>query len=424
MEVLQDHILQVWRIGHGSLCPGRADMPELIPPKQAVILAGGRGARLRPLTDRVPKPMIEFRGRPFLSYLLDLLKGQGIERVVLLLGYKADAVRGHYGDGSREGIEIGYSVLGEEAETGLRLKKSLSLLDEVFLLLYCDNYWPLDLGLLWEDYLRRPTPMMFTVYTNRDGYTLDNVRIGENGMVEVYDKSRKAAGLKGVEMGYAIVKRSVVEDFPEGNLSFEATVYPDLAGRGMLRAHPTDHRYYSISTPERLPMTEKFFSNTKVAILDRDGVINRKPPRAQYVTRWEDFHWLPGSKEAIRALKENGYLVFIVTNQAGIARGFMAEDDLRLIHERMQEELYGECRVAVDGIYYCPHGWDEGCECRKPKPGMLFKAQREHHFDLTKAWFVGDDERDALTGKAAGARTFLVSFECDLLGFVRKTLLS
>ncbi|HBQ38201.1 MAG TPA: histidinol phosphate phosphatase, partial [Candidatus Omnitrophica bacterium] len=111
-------------------------------PTQAVILAGGRGSRLRPLTDARPKPLIEFHGRPFLGYLLELLREQGFEQVLLLLGYLPEAIQSYCGDGRRWNLSIDSVVSDVEDDTGRRLKLAASRLAPVFLLCYCDNYWP------------------------------------------------------------------------------------------------------------------------------------------------------------------------------------------------------------------------------------------------------------------------------------------
>ena len=113
--------------------------------KQAVILAGGLGTRLRPITDKIPKPMIQFHGKPFLEYLIELLKEQGIEEIILLLGYLSEKVVEYFGDGDKFGIKILYSISPVEDDTGLRIFKAKDIIKDEFLLLYCDNYWPLNL---------------------------------------------------------------------------------------------------------------------------------------------------------------------------------------------------------------------------------------------------------------------------------------
>ena len=157
-------------------------------------------------------------------------------------------------------------------------------------------------------------------------------------------------------------------------------------------------------------------------MLDRDGVLNKKPPRAHYVRNWNEFEWLPGAKEALRLLKENGYRVIIVSNQAGIGRGAMTETDLCDIHERMTAGS-GRSRVVISTRFTIADTiGTHGCECRKPKPGLLFRAQRELNLDLSRTPFIGDDERDAAAAEAAGCPFVLVSDELSLLGVAQRLI--
>lgn len=377
-------------------------------PRQAVILAGGRGSRLRPLTDTLPKPMIPFHGRPFLEYLVEMLRAQGIERILLLLGYLPDPIVAHFGDGSRFGVRIEYAASPSEDETGTRLRNARDRIDPTFLFMYCDNYWPLDLSALARTYGSAGRPALITVYRNRDGYTRDNVRVAA-GLVSAYDKSRASAGLAGVDIGFAIFDRCVLDRIPaEGNPSFEQAVYPQLVRDGALAAFVTDHRYYSVGSHERLPRTEAFLLRRKTLLVDRDGTLNVRMPRARYVTSWAEWEWIPGTLEALASLASAGYRVAVITNQPGIARGAMTREQLDSVHERMRAEV-ALAGGRIDAIFVCPHGWDEGCECRKPAPGLLFEAQRRLDLDLTLTPFVGDDDRDGLAAEAAGAHFIRVT---------------
>lgn len=390
-------------------------------PTQAVILAGGRGVRLRPLTDRRPKPMIEFHGRPFLEYVIELLQAEGFRRVLLLLGYMPEVIRNYFGDGSRWGVDISYAITDADDDTGWRIKQAASLLDPVFMLLYCDNYWPMRFEPLWNRFVSTNVLALVTVYRNTDRYTRDNLIVDADEYVTVYDKSRATPGLGGVDIGFLILRREVVDLLPAENVSFERTVYPQLVGRRQLCAYLTDHRYYSVGSHERLPLTEQFLRRDPTILLDRDGVLNRKPRRAEYVRSWDDWVWLPGAKDALRLFKKAGYRVILVSNQAGIARGVMTEAALAEVHEHMKAEAR-EAGGDIDAIFHCPHGWDDNCECRKPKPGMLFQAQRAFQLDLTRTWFVGDDERDAEAAKAAGCPSILVDETHNLLDVTREML--
>jgi D-glycero-D-manno-heptose 1,7-bisphosphate phosphatase len=141
--------------------------------------------------------------------------------------------------------------------------------------------------------------------------------------------------------------------------------------------------------------------------LDRDGIINRRRVD-DYVKRWEEFEFLPDIFGLLPEAHAAGFVVIVVTNQRGIARGLMTEQDLAEIHRQMQQELQQRTGHRVDAIYHCPHGRADGCDCRKPKPGMLLQAAAEHNISLAESWLVGDSESDVQAGIAAGCRAVLV----------------
>jgi len=386
-------------------------------PTQAVILAGGRGERMRPLTDIRPKPMIEVQGKPFLEHQIILLRDQGFRRFLLLLGYLPQVVQDYFGDGSKWGVQIDYNITAVEDNTGRRVKLAEAKLDDCFMLVYCDNYWPLDMDRMWKRFTEANTPLMVTVYSNKDNYTKSVLKVDEAGFVTVYDKKKKTPDLQGTEISFMIVRKELIAQMPEGNVSLEETLFPPLIAKHQLAAYVTHHRYYSVGDTFRLPITEQFLARRPAIILDRDGVLNEKAPRAQYVRNWSEFKWLPGVKETLRQLNEAGFKVIIVSNQAGINRGAMTEADLADIHLKMVKEVE-QSGGRIDAIYYCPHDWEEGCECRKPKPGMLFQAQHDFNLDLSRTYFIGDDERDAQAADAAGCLAALVSDQNPLAKIV------
>jgi histidinol-phosphate phosphatase family protein len=391
-------------------------------PRQAVILAGGRGTRLLPLTETVPKPMVEFHGRPFLGYIVDMLREQGFEKMLMLLGYLPDVITDHFGDGADYGVRIEYDVTEPDDLTAYRVQRAVDLIDDTFMLVYCDNYWPMRFDDMWESYVRSGAPAQITVYRNDDGYTRDSVRVGADGFVEVFDRSRTTPGLRGVEISYAILdKATVLPLLPSHQELFEVAVYPELVRQGRLHAYVSGHRYYSVGGHERLALTEEFLARRPAVILDRDGVLNERPPRAEYVRRPEDVRWLPGSLEALRLFAEAGWRVVVVSNQAGVGRGVMTTEDLEAVEARIRADA-ADAGGKIDEIYVCPHDWDEGCECRKPKPGMLFAAQRDFDMDLTRVTFLGDDERDGQAAAAAGCRFALVTEERPLIEHTRELL--
>ncbi|MBI4965658.1 MAG: HAD family hydrolase [Desulfomonile tiedjei] len=150
----------------------------------------------------------------------------------------------------------------------------------------------------------------------------------------------------------------------------------------------------------------------KAIFLDRDGVINFKLPENRYVSDKSQFRLIPGVVEAMSILKELGFLLVVITNQRGIARGFMAEEDLAGVHEAMLAQLQAQ-GVRIDGIYYCPHEEFEGCDCRKPEPGMILSASMDLGIDLAGSFMVGDSPSDVAAGRRAGTRTVRIAAEKD-----------
>jgi D-glycero-D-manno-heptose 1,7-bisphosphate phosphatase len=137
----------------------------------------------------------------------------------------------------------------------------------------------------------------------------------------------------------------------------------------------------------------------KVIFLDRDGVINRDRP--DYVKRWGEVEFLPRSLEALRLLALHGYHTFIVTNQSAINRKITTEEAVQEIHKNMAETVLAH-GGAIEAIYYCPHVPEDCCRCRKPEPGLIYRAQADYGLDLSEASMVGDSLKDIACGRRAG----------------------
>jgi D-glycero-D-manno-heptose 1,7-bisphosphate phosphatase len=150
-------------------------------------------------------------------------------------------------------------------------------------------------------------------------------------------------------------------------------------------------------------LSNRYFMHRAV-FLDRDGVINRKAPEGEYITRWEQMHFLSGVAPAISLLNEAGFRVIVVSNQRCVAKRLITTADLNTMHQRMADVL-GESGARIDGIYYCPHENQPACGCRKPAAGMLLQAAREHRIDLAASWMIGDSESDVQAGRTAGCKT-------------------
>ena len=145
--------------------------------------------------------------------------------------------------------------------------------------------------------------------------------------------------------------------------------------------------------------------NMSAIFLDRDGVINYN--RSDYVKSWDEFEFLPGVLEALAHLAKSPFRIVIVTNQSAIGRRLASRRGVEDIHSRMKQEI---CKAGgrLDAIYYCPHIPEDGCDCRKPRPGLLFMAAEEHKLDLARSWLVGDNISDVEAACAAGVQPVLV----------------
>jgi histidinol-phosphate phosphatase family protein len=144
--------------------------------------------------------------------------------------------------------------------------------------------------------------------------------------------------------------------------------------------------------------------------LDRDGTVNVSPTEGDYVRTPGDFALVPDAASAIRRLNDAGFVVVVCTNQRGVARGLMTRRDLDAVHEKMTRDLArGGARLA--GIYACTHGSNENCDCRKPKPGLMTRAIREHDIDVPRSFVVGDTARDVKAAAALGCRAVLIAGE-------------
>lgn len=165
---------------------------------------------------------------------------------------------------------------------------------------------------------------------------------------------------------------------------------------------------------------KNLLNRQRAVFIDRDGTLNEY---VGFLKEIDDFMLIEGVEEAIRKINKLGYLAIVITNQPVIARGDVSLEELELIHNKMETQL-GYKGAFLDAIYYCPHHPDKGfdgerieykieCECRKPKPGLLFEAAEEYNIDLGASWMVGDSSRDIEAGKAAGCNVSLINSESE-----------
>lgn len=231
---------------------------------QAVILAGGRGTRLYPLTENIPKPMAPVAGRPFLEYQLDFLKGQSITEVVLLVGYRAAQIEDYFGDGARFGLSIQYSAEQTPLGTGGAVREARPLLRDEFLLLNGDSFLPINYAALGAALNPSSAEMVMAVYDNRpeDSAVPFNVQVDRSQRVIRYVKTATPdPELTHVDAGVLACRRSILDHIPPtGAVSLESEVYPKLINAGRLAAYEGTCRFYDIGSPEKLAAFEAYLA--------------------------------------------------------------------------------------------------------------------------------------------------------------------
>ncbi len=219
---------------------------------QAVILAGGLGKRMRPLTESIPKPMIEVCGKPFLQHQFELLRSFGVWRVVLLVAYLGDQIEKYFGDGAALGMHLSYSHEPEPLGTGGALKYAAAMLDQEFLLLNGDTYLAIDYTALAKAFRASDAVAMIVAYENSDARVPSNLAVAADGRVAMYRK-RDPSGLAHVDAGVIALRRDVLAEIPAGcKCSLEEEVFPKLIERGHMKAWVTTEPFYDMGSPAGL----------------------------------------------------------------------------------------------------------------------------------------------------------------------------
>lgn len=227
---------------------------------QAVILCGGLGTRLRPLTAAIPKALVEVGGRPFLEHQFLELRRHSITRILLLTGYLGGMVEDRFGDGKDWGLALSYSREETPLGTGGALLRAAPRLEDAFFLINGDTFLPLDYGRLNREFVAGAGLGMISVVASAGTGRPPNVKLGEGRKVVDYRRRAPAAGgFAHVDAGVGVFSRRLVEHFPAGPaFALEETVYPRLARRGLLGGFFPGHDFFDIGTPERLAVFERY----------------------------------------------------------------------------------------------------------------------------------------------------------------------
>jgi D,D-heptose 1,7-bisphosphate phosphatase len=400
---------------------------------KVVITAGGKGTRIREVAGEIPKAMLPVAGKPVLEYQVELAKKYGFKEFIFLIGYLGEQIEKYFGKGSKFGVNIDYYHEIEPLGTAGAFKEIEHLLTEDFWVFYGDTVMDIDMPRMLDFHRQKQGDATLFLHPNDHPYDSDLVDIDENQKVTAFYSKPHDISLyyrNLVNAALYILSPKMLDYIPKGKKNdFGKNIFPTgLVENAVIYGYVSPEYVKDMGTPERYNNICNDITSGKVArlninnprpaiFLDRDGVISKE---VNLLAHPDQLELLPGAAEAIKKINKSGYLVVIITNQPVIARNLCTMEGLRQIHNKL-ETLLGQEHAYLDAIYFCPHHPDKGypeerkeykidCECRKPKPGMLFNAKCDLNIDMSQSFMIGDREVDAEAGLNAGVKqTFIIA---------------
>jgi D,D-heptose 1,7-bisphosphate phosphatase len=400
---------------------------------QVVVLAGGKGTRLKAVTGESPKALARANGRPLLDLQLTHFAECGVNEVLVLTGYQGDEIAAFCGDGRAWGLSVRCIREPEPRGTAGALLHAASALSPQFMITYGDTVFDFDVARMVAAH--RLNHLIGTLLLHPNDHPNDSDLVEVDVMDRViafhpYPHPDALSVPNLVNAGVYVLNREILDvlgEFPQ-KCDFGKHVFPRLLQHGKpLFGYRSPEYVKDAGTPQRLAQVSHDLATGRVAakslrapvravFLDRDGTINVEKGR---IVSPNDLELYPGAGAAIAALNHSIYRTVVTTNQAAIARGDCTEAELQGIHNRL-EALLGISLAYVDRIYYCPHFPDSGfpgerielkiaCDCRKPETGMLMRAATELNLELAGSWMIGDSTSDIETARRAGVTSILLA---------------
>lgn len=396
----------------------------------AVIMAGGKGTRLRSIARDIPKPMIPIIDKPVLEYQIESLQKSGITDIVIITGYLGDIIQRYFKDGAHWGVHISYISEEEPLGTAGSLYYLKEKMTEDFFLIFGDLLLDVDWARFMDFHKSKQSIITLYGHPNSHPHDSDLIVVDQTGRVIQIDKKNTRRGRyyhNLVNAGiYCMASSSLdVIKLPE-KMDLEEVVIAGEIAKGNVYVYRSTEYIKDMGTPERLYSVTEDIKNDVVTsrslrsrqrciFLDRDGTINQLKG---FLRSTEQFELVPGVAKAVRKINASGFLAIVATNQPVVSRGECSFEELERIHMKM-ESLLGEEGAYLDDIFFCPHHPDKGydgeraelktvCRCRKPQIGMIEDAAQKYNIDLRQSWYIGDSTVDVQTGINAGMHTLLL----------------
>ncbi len=374
--------------------------------RQCVILAGGLAGD----PGEPPSPLISVGGRPFIAWLMREMLRFGVDDFLILAGALEPAVQAAVlaaGDGLPKRVTVRFALHPESAGTGGALHYAASLLSERFLLCNGTSLFDCNVAALLAAFSADPDEILARMVVRESP---GGAVVLEGDRVTAVSERRDTPGPMGAGL-YALDRRIVAR--LTARSSFEGDLLPSLAQAGALRALPQHGWFADIGVPADLAHARRELAacmDRPALFLDRDGVLNHDHGYVGSQDRWE---WVDGAREAVAAATAHGWHVFIVTNQAGVARGLYGEPEVGALQMWVADELR-RAGGTLDDWRFCPYhtegkvdAYRRDSDWRKPAPGMLLDLVRAWELNPRHCVMVGDKDTDVQAGVAAGMRSLL-----------------
>jgi D-glycero-alpha-D-manno-heptose 1-phosphate guanylyltransferase len=385
--------------------------------KEVIILAGGLGTRLREALPDLPKCMAPVNGRPFLFYVINYLRSQGIEKFIFSLGFKHEVIEAYL---NSEFSTLDFQCLIEKEALGTGgaiLASCYKASEQTVLVVNGDTIFKVDVAKAFIAHKkhRSDCTLILKPMDNFDRYGV--VELNEDDSIRSFkEKQFYKTGLINGGVYILNTEQFLAEELPT-KFSFEKDYLEKYFETRKIYGTVQDQYFIDIGIPEdylrvqqelRQPELDlKNIDKEWTLFLDRDGVINYEK-KDDYIRNWQEFKFYEGAKEAFKTFAKKFGRIIVVSNQRGISKGLMTEDDLANIHQNMQREIESS-GGGINGIYYCT-AIEAKDPYRKPNPGMAFLAKQDlPEIDLSKSIIAGNKPSDMLFGKNAGMHSVYIA---------------
>ena len=364
------------------------------------------------LGQTIPKPLVPVGGEPFLNHLLRAAVRQGFEHIVLLAGHLGAQVQHLYDHASFGRARLNVIVEEQPLGTGGALRQVRDHLAESFVAVNGDTYFDTNLRALDHGLQSAPDLSANIIVRGVDDLgRFGSVEVRDGRVIAFREKDPASTGLAGLINGGAYaLRRDALERLPAGPSSIEHDLFPGLANAGRLGALIGEGDFIDIGLPDTYEQAcQTLPQRLRPALfLDRDGVINHDDG---YVHKFSELRWVEGVKTVIQNANNLGMAVIVVTNQAGIGRGFYTEGDVLKLHYEIKSHML-EQGVFIDDFYFSPFHPEAGIGRynipkpldRKPASAMILRAARDHGLDLSRSTLIGDQASDIAAGQTLGIR--------------------